>query len=67
MIVWQNPRPSSTRFCRPVKMEYTKETIEVVLQERENIVNEINELTATKCEIISGETNFSVDVEHKLG
>jgi len=48
-------------------MEYTKETIEVVLQERENMVNEINELTATKCAIISGETNVSVDVEHKLG
>jgi len=26
-IVWENPRPSSTRFCRPIKFCFKKETI----------------------------------------
>jgi hypothetical protein len=27
-IVWKNPRPSSPRFCRPIKIEFLKETPE---------------------------------------
>lgn len=26
IVVWQNPRPSSTRFCRPIKILFEKET-----------------------------------------
>lgn len=28
-ILWQNPRPSSTRYCRPIKLIFYKETMEV--------------------------------------
>ena len=28
-IVWQNPRPSSPRFCRPIRFQFKKETFEV--------------------------------------
>ena len=31
-IVWQNPRPSSTRFCRPLSVDFQKETPEFVLR-----------------------------------
>lgn len=28
-VIWKNPRPSSPRFCRPIKMQYQKETTEL--------------------------------------
>jgi hypothetical protein len=28
IIVWKNPRPASPRFCRPIKIEFLKETPE---------------------------------------
>ena len=32
-VVWNNPRPSSTLYCRPIHFQYCKETIDVVTQE----------------------------------
>ena len=32
-VVWQNRTPSSTRFCRPLKLEYVKETKEINISE----------------------------------
>ncbi|KAG8237915.1 hypothetical protein J437_LFUL018024 [Ladona fulva] len=26
VVVWQNPKPSSTRYCRPLRLEFIKET-----------------------------------------
>jgi len=28
-ILWQNPRPSSPRICRPIRFQFKKETLEV--------------------------------------
>lgn len=36
-IVWQNPRPSSSRYCRPIKIEFLHETAESTRSEVENI------------------------------
>lgn len=43
-MVWENPRPSSTRFCRPLKLLYQKESKELVVAEIEKIQKEIKEL-----------------------
>ena len=43
-ILWQNPVPSSTKFCRPIKFKFCKETPETTLTETENIKNQINDL-----------------------
>lgn len=43
-ILWENPRPSSTRFCRPLKLIYKKESRELVVSEIENVQKQINEL-----------------------
>lgn len=45
-ILWNNRTPQSIRFCRPLKLEYTKETKEIILKEKENIEEEINSLSA---------------------
>jgi len=48
LIVWQNPRTSSTQFCRPVKLEFAKETDEIVLREKEEMQDQIDKLVATR-------------------
>lgn len=36
-IVWKNPRTSSTRFCRPIKFIYAKETTNLAKAEYSKI------------------------------
>lgn len=55
-ILWNNRTPQSIRFCRPLKLEYTKETKEIILKEKENIEEEINSLSTF--EIRFGEKKF---------
>lgn len=43
-IVWQNPRPSSRRYCRPLKLEFAKETDELVRDTTESVNGEITKL-----------------------
>ena len=46
-IIWQNAAPSSTRFCRPMKIEYCKETAEVSKMEFEYWEGQIQQMTET--------------------
>jgi hypothetical protein len=32
-LVWNNPRPSSTRFCRPIKIKFKPETVDTTRAE----------------------------------
>jgi len=43
-ILWENPCPSSTRYCRPIKFSYEKETTEVTRTEVRKTEKEIIEL-----------------------
>lgn len=43
-ILWNYCTPQSTRFCRPLKLEYIKENREKILKEKQNIEEEINAL-----------------------
>jgi len=43
-VVWQNSRPSSTRFCRPIKVHFSKETTALTLQEKQNLDLQIKNL-----------------------
>ena len=40
-ILWQNPRPSSTRFCRPIWIQFTKETAALTQAEVDYISTQI--------------------------
>ena len=72
ILIWRNPTPSSTRYCRPISMEYIKETAEVSLQLKNDIDNQIKNLNNTfikipivnECGIIVQEIN--VEIEHVL-
>ena len=43
-ILWENPVPSSARFCRPIHLQFKKETTELSQEENRCIDNEIKEL-----------------------
>ena len=37
ILIWKNPKPSSTRYCRPVKIHFTKETKKVAEEENNRL------------------------------
>ncbi|XP_050530607.1 uncharacterized protein LOC126899604 [Daktulosphaira vitifoliae] len=46
-IIWKNPRYSSTRFCRPIKFEFKKESVISTQEEVEAVKSEILNLHPT--------------------
>ena len=46
-IIWQNPRTSSTRYCRPIKILFAKESVELIREETDSMNQQINQLTPT--------------------
>lgn len=57
-ILWINERPSSIRYCRPIKFEFTKETPSKTLQEYNFYTEEIRKLIPTI--ITKDEISFTV-------
>ena len=43
-VLWQNPVPSSTRFCRPIHLQFKQETTELSQEEYHRISEEIQQL-----------------------
>lgn len=43
-VIWENPRPSSPRFCRVIKFMYKKECEALIKEECTGIENQIREL-----------------------
>lgn len=58
----ENSRPSSTRFCKPIKLQFVKETIDVILQENKYMDEQIGTLQPT---VVVGFKEI-VKIEHKL-
>lgn len=44
-VLWKNPRPSSPRYCRPIRIQFLKETVSSTIQERQHVDNQIESLT----------------------
>ena len=63
-VVWQNPRPSSTRFCRPLRVDFHKETPEFVLSIKSEMDEQIKNLQPTIVE--RDAIQNMVHVEHDL-
>lgn len=61
-VWWQNPAPSSSRFCRPIRIQFVHESNEVIRSEIENIENQAQSLRPTEVET-SGK---SMKVAHTL-
>lgn len=61
-IIWKNPRPSSTTFCRPIKFIFAKETAESTLKEVKDIETQIEDLNATETYYC----NAKIQIRHTL-
>lgn len=57
-ILWQNPTPSSPRYCRPIRIRFIKETIDITNEEINYIQSQITALSSTKIE--------GVSIKHKM-
>jgi hypothetical protein len=44
IILWQNPRPFSVRYCRPIRMQFKKERAEFAKEEISVVEGSINSL-----------------------
>lgn len=62
VVLWQNPRPSSTRFCRPIKIEFAKETVASIKREQELVENQIKKLSPTVVDMGYG----TLPISHRL-
>ena len=46
--VWRNPRPSSTRYCRPIRLQFIHENREAIKEEEKYIQKQIMDLKSYK-------------------
>ena len=60
--VWQNPVPSSVRFCRPILIEFSKETPEKTKTVVDNIQNQIDNLNPS----LINKNGEGVQIKHQL-
>jgi len=58
MVLWENPKPSSVRFCRPIKFFYAKETTDIARHEVRKTEEEIRNLTPLET-AINGEIKLA--------
>nr|XP_022901971.1 uncharacterized protein LOC111414763 [Onthophagus taurus] len=49
-ILWQNPTPSSPRYCRPIRIRFIRESTDVTNEEIDYIKEHITTLSTTKFE-----------------
>ncbi|GBP70311.1 hypothetical protein EVAR_52330_1 [Eumeta japonica] len=50
-VLWENPTPSSARFCRPIRFRFVKERTDITNEEINYVKNSIDNLVATKVDI----------------
>lgn len=50
-IYWHNPRTNSVRFCRPIRMQFFKETDRIIKDEFAYVENQIANLSPTSVNI----------------
>ena len=60
---WRNPKPSSTRLCRPVRLQFEKETAELIKSEEKNIKDQISDLQPTVIQLSNGTI---VTIQHEF-
>lgn len=62
-IIWKNPPLSSTRYCRLIRITFTKETPEVTLNEIKHVEDQIARFCPTQYEL---EGERKLQVTHKM-
>lgn len=62
VILWLNRTSQSPRFCRPIHLEYVKESRDIILRQKQNIDDQINrlEIFEVSLEEVRIRINFSL-------
>ena len=55
-ILWFNPMPQSIRFCRPIILEFIKESKEIILATKQELDKEMGELAPVEVELSNGKS-----------
>ena len=53
-VLWQNPAPSLTRYCRPIRIRFIRESINVTNDEIEYVENQMKDLRKSEITNASG-------------
>ncbi|CAH1109407.1 unnamed protein product [Psylliodes chrysocephalus] len=61
-IIWQNPTPSSTRFCRPIRIRFLYEIVDIIKEEIKYIEDHVKNLQSTEVQTSSG----MIQVKHTM-
>lgn len=64
-IIWENPSPSSVRFCRPLHIMFAKETTELTLKLHHDLKAEIENLEPLTFNLYDG-SEQSISVEGRF-
>ncbi|KAJ4437537.1 hypothetical protein ANN_17682 [Periplaneta americana] len=62
ILYWENPRPSSTKYCRPINIKLKHETSDLIKEEIDCINNQINNIQSTIVDF----NNIAVEIKHEL-
>lgn len=58
-VVWQNPTPSSPRFCRPIRFRFLKESTDITKEEIDYVKNSSNSLVASEVQLNGAKFSFT--------
>lgn len=61
-LVWKNPRPSSTRYCRPIRFQFLKETLPITKSEAAYFREQIDNLIPTIFKL----NDRDINIQHSL-
>ena len=61
-VIWINNRPSSTRLCRPIRLQFAKENKEITIKEKADLEKQIANLVPSEVNI----HELKLTINHKL-
>lgn len=62
VIIWKNPRPSSPRYCRPIRLQFLHENVESTLSEMHFVEEQINTLVSFQTVIFRKEIKITYEM-----
>lgn len=64
--IWLNPVSSSTRFCRPIKIQYARETTDLVVKEKNRVNDQVLALNPIIIKLVRDQQEYEVEVEYDM-
>lgn len=61
-VLWQNPSPSSTLYCRPIKIQFVKESTILTKKEVAHVEEQISALSPTNIKMFGKEFEINHDM-----